>query len=515
MNQPTNESVEIIDLTNETTSKHNTTITIDDSFVQCISDSPKLEKIDEDVEIFQDYPPDPSPLPYVSAASSPESACQESSSQQQSEQPKKPPTPIFSSSTSSSELTPPNTPPSNLSSTTPRNQSSSTSRSFESTSSDSKNPRTTKAALKELKRKEREEVRQQKLKQKEEEKLLREVNRANAASRALDNCTAKIDSTILKIINDLEEVALKTLFDESMIRYELVQTPKLENSIIWTYRRVEIKDGTCEETYWDSDWTMIVVEGEDYLRRLIAFRDKPEDQTSIKRFLTTCRESCNSDLIVVVYNLSGYLKSERQREAKNYKRTFKDRFEGARNKNQDETTKDTPVVTNIGVTDLQELRLRLELELKHEFPEWKLHFEFQEKTNDVVQLFARYTSSVAKLEIKRRTKTSTGIDWAINVDKERAVDPCKSSEDLTKLWIAQLQQFTQVTLPIAKAIAAEYPSPCALLDQYSTLTQPESENLLAELYIQRNLKRQIGQSISRRIYKFMTCEDPDIHIGLS
>lgn len=513
MNKQINESVEIIDLTNETTTKHNTTITLDDSIVKCGSESPELAKIDEDVEIFQDFPPEPSPPSYASVQSSPNQNPLDEPSQQVS-QPKRPPTPIFSSSpsTSPSELTPPNTPPSSQSNT-PINQSSSTSRSFESASSDSKNPKTTKAYLKELRKREREQSRQERLKLKEQEKLMREANRANAASRALDNCVARIDKEVLTVIGDQDEVALRTLFDESMIRYELVNSPKIDKSITWDYKRIEINDGKCEEVHWISEWTMVVLTGEDYLKRLITYRDEPTEQTSLKNFLLTIRQTSTSDLIVVVYNLSGFLKAERVREAKNYKKTFQDRYEKNKSKNQDGTC--PPVVTNIGLTDLQELRLRLELEMKHEYTDWKLHFEFQEKTNDVVQLFARYTSSVAKLEIKRRTKTSTGIDWAINVDKERAVDPCKSTEDLTKLWIAQLQQFTQITLPIAKAIAAEYPSPCALLDQYSSLTLSEGENLLAELYVQRNLKRQIGQSISKRIYKFMTCEDPDAHIGLS
>lgn len=516
MNKQNNLSVETIDLTNEPNhTKHNSTITIDDSFAPCSSDSPsELEQIIEDDELFTEYPPEPSPLPCVSVESDYIPEHESSISKPAESGRQRALTPIFFSSSSDSSSSPsPNQ--SSTSTSVGKHDSSksfNSSRSFDSSCNETKTqPKATKAAIREQKKKEREEKRQHKKRQKEEEKLLQEANRANAAVRALDNCEAKIHSQILDLINDKEEIVLKTIFDESTLKYQVIQSPKLDKSISWTYRRVEVEDGKCKETFWDSDWTLVVMDGEDYLRRLVAYRNGIQKSNSLKDFIIECRNAVKTELVFVVYNLSGFIKSERAKEAKNHKRSFKNRFEGTNSRESSEIINDAQLVTNI---DLQELRIKLELEIKHELPDVRLHFEFIEKTIDAVQLFAGYSKSVAKLEIKRRTRSTTGIDWAINVDKERAVDPCKSTEDLTRLWIAQLQQFAGLTLPIAKAIAAEYPSPCALLDQYASLTQSEGENLLAELYIQRNLKRQIGQSISKRIHRFMTSEDPDVHIGL-
>ena len=349
-----------------------------------------------------------------------------------------------------------------------------------------------------------------------QDKLQKEANRANAVNKALENATALLDKNILNVINDEEEMSLKTLFDESMLSYRLTEYPKIENCVSWSLKHVKVEDGQCVAKFRDADWTIIIIEGAKYFKKLITYRDKPEHDQSIKKFICDTRRSLKTDVIIVVYNLANYLKCERARDAKNYRKNFKNRFEGGGSSNdvdQDPTVIESTSVSNIGPTDLQDLRIMLEVELKHEHPDWKIHFEFYEKTQEVVQALARYTSSIAKFEIKRRNRSTIDIDWAINMDKEKAVDPTKSTEDLTKLWITQLQQFSQITLPIARTIASEYPSPSALLDQYKNLTTSEAEDLLASLHVQKNLKRTVGPNISRRIHCFMTSRDPDVHIG--
>lgn len=359
------------------------------------------------------------------------------------------------------------------------------------------------------------ERRRLKAQQKEEERLVKEANRANAANKALDNCTANIDREIPTLIDDPEEMSLRTFFDESMTRYRLTEYPRLENSISFTYKRVEVVDGACVSKFEESKWLVVIMEGKEYLKRLLAYKTDENDPISMKNYLSDVKHRSTSSIVLLVYNLAGHLKSERSKADKNYRRAFKDCFEGTTRDTgpaQDDTTN---AVLSIGETDLQELRLMLELELKRKHPDWKFHLEFYEKTVDIIQAIVRYTLSIAQFAPKQKVSTSTGIDWAINMDKERAVDPTKSRSDLTQLWINQLQQFSQITLPIAKAIAAEYPSPCALLDQYKNLSVKEAEELLAELYVQRNLKRHIGSNLSKKIHCFMTCKEPSVHIGLS
>lgn len=356
--------------------------------------------------------------------------------------------------------------------------------------------------------------------QKEQDKLVRDANRANTASRALENCTAEIHSDVLKLIGDSDEILLKTLFDESLIKYTLTNYPKIDNSIKWILKRMDVVDGQCVPKYNSADWVIVVMDGSDYLDKLTKYKLDPDDCNSIKSFLVDIRKRTECDVILMVYNLSNHLKTERAKEAKNYRKTFKDKFETHRPCVVDEQMVDlvqdtiSPVLT-LALTELQELRLTLQIDFDHEFPKWKFHLEFHEKTGDIITAIVKYTLSIAKLQVKLKNKESCNLGWAINTDKEKAIDPTRSDADLTRLWTSQLQQFHQVTLPVAKAITAEYPTPAALIDQYKMLTQDESEDLLAGLYVQRNMKRLIGSSISKRIHCFMTCRDPDVHLGLS
>ena len=142
-----------------------------------------------------------------------------------------------------------------------------------------------------------------------------------------------------------------------------------------------------------------------------------------------------------------------------------------------------------------------------------MHVEFHEKTEDSVNSILRYTRSMARANRNEPNLNELGVDWAIQADKERAIDPTKSTDDLKKLWIRQLQQFTSITLPIANAIACEYPSPLALIDQYKQLGKGDAESLLAEIYVQKNFRRQVGANISRRIHCFLTSKDPNVRIA--
>lgn len=314
---------------------------------------------------------------------------------------------------------------------------------------------------------------------------------------------------MLNIIKDPDEISIKTLFDESMIKYRITEYPKENDSISWTLRRMEVENESCVERLKESDWIIVVMQGSEYLKRIMSYKTKSDDENSIKTYLSNVRHKTKSNVILMVFELGNHLKNERMKDARNYRKTFKDKFEGQR-----EVIEDSPSSLSIGVTELQDLRLMLQVEFNHENPNWKFSLEFFEKTCDLVQALVKYSLSIARLEVKRNARASTNLDWAINMDKEKAVDPTKSSEDLTRLWISQLQQFHQVTLPVAKAISAEYPTPSALLDQYQSLTTEEAEDLLSNIHVQRNLKRQVGSSVSRRIHCFMTCSDPDTHLGL-
>lgn len=360
----------------------------------------------------------------------------------------------------------------------------------------------------------REEARRLKQQELEKERLFMKAKRENAVCRQNENCITNVDRNVLNIIKDPDHIYLDVLFNESNMKYSIVESTNIKDTVRWTYKHTEVDGIQLVTQYYEGHWTMIVIDGSDYLKRILTYRDDPNDSQSLKSFICdilqrNARDS-KSNLILLVYSLAETLKAEKKKEEKNYRKNFRDRFEG--NGTQQPSSLDTPVLC-IGPKDLQDLRLTLEIDIRYHHPCWKMHVEFHEKTEDAVKAILRYTQSMAKASREQTDLSKLGIDWAIDADKERAFDPTKSLIDLKKLWIKQLQQFTSLSLPIANAIAAEYPSPSALLDQYKQLTKEEAETLLAQIYVQKNFKKQIGQSISRRIHCFMTSKNPDIHIG--
>lgn len=363
-----------------------------------------------------------------------------------------------------------------------------------------------------LQQAERNRLKQERQREKELERVRKEANRANTANKATQNCTAIIDRKILKLINDPEEANFKTLFEESSLNYRITDFPIHDNCIEWQFKRAEVEENSCVIKTKETDLILVVMDGGEYVKKILLFRDDPHNPQSLNNFIRDLRQKSQSMIVILVYNLNAYLRAERAKETKDYQKKFKQRFE-AGGGNTTDTSGNNGNKSNTNPADLEELRLTLQIELEHNNQDWKVHIEFREKTVEVVDSIVKYTKSTANREIKKKEKASTMLDWAINMDKDKAHDPTKSKEELTCLWITQLQQFSQITLPIAKTIAAEYPSPSALLDQYQSLTQSEAQDLLAELHVQRNLRRQVGQNISRRIYRFLTSSDPDFHIG--
>lgn len=363
----------------------------------------------------------------------------------------------------------------------------------------------------------REEAKRIKQHEQELQRLQTQAKKANALTKQYQNCVACIDKNILKIIEDPDELYIRTLFDENDINFDIKEcTTDISNTITWTYKQTHVVDDRLEETFHTSPWTMVVIHGCDYLNKITTYRDNPKDPKSLKNYLSDIlkknERNSKSNLVLLVYNLSETLKVEKMKEKKNYQQQFRDCYKGNKDSTQQRPFPDCGSILAIGECELQDLRLTLEIDMKYNHPSWKFHIEFQEKTENAANSIVRYTRSIAKSAREEPDLSKMGIDWAISADKDRAIDPTKSTDDLKKLWVKQLQQFHDVTTPIANAIAEEYPSPLMLLDQYNSLTHDEAAGLLGEIHVQKRYKRLIGPSISRRIHCFLTGKNPDILI---
>lgn len=344
------------------------------------------------------------------------------------------------------------------------------------------------------------------------EKRKKKNAQSKVKSKSKELCSVEIPKDFAKFFDQSEESInmLKVFLDEAMINFLLVDVPKIPDTIRWLYEKTDVIDNEVVPTVIESNWLLLLMDGSEYLTKLSAFKADSESSESLLTYLVDFKFRCSDkNIILIVNNLSSCLKLERAKEAKKYRQAFRSTFEkNIKDKNN------CPKEAELNFNELGDLRILLQMDLDFEHPDWKVHINFADSVQELVTAIEKYSRAMVLLPT-RQFVLMEGIDWAINMDKARAYDPSKSPEDALNLWMAQLQQFPLVTLPVAKAIASQYPSPYALIDQYKVLDKEEGEKLLADIHIQRNMKRQIGMNISKRIYYFATCQDPSVHIGMN
>uniref|UniRef100_A0A8C3WQC4 Structure-specific endonuclease subunit EME2 n=1 Tax=Catagonus wagneri TaxID=51154 RepID=A0A8C3WQC4_9CETA len=89
---------------------------------------------------------------------------------------------------------------------------------------------------------------------------------------------------------------------------------------------------------------------------------------------------------------------------------------------------------------------------------------------------------------------------------------------LREAWRRQVQQFNHVSLAVAEAVVAAFPSPRLLQQAYVACgTQQERLALLADLPVQTGegvRPRRVGPDLSRRLCLFLTATDPDLLLDL-
>ncbi|KAF9284283.1 hypothetical protein BGZ74_001756 [Mortierella antarctica] len=89
------------------------------------------------------------------------------------------------------------------------------------------------------------------------------------------------------------------------------------------------------------------------------------------------------------------------------------------------------------------------------------------------------------------------------------VEGVKSGNDFEDIWIKCLQQIHMVTLPVAKAIATEFPTIRSLYEEYRQCSSvAEAQSLLKDIQVMGRANV-IGKSISKRVYDVFMSEDAE------
>uniref|UniRef100_UPI00398ECB08 probable crossover junction endonuclease EME2 n=1 Tax=Pristiophorus japonicus TaxID=55135 RepID=UPI00398ECB08 len=180
--------------------------------------------------------------------------------------------------------------------------------------------------------------------------------------------------------------------------------------------------------------------------------------------------------------------------------------------NRDEDS-ESWVSRELGLTcaDLDEVQVALQLQTHTTV--W-----FLENWQQFADHVATLTKAIARSPFKKQTEKMT-FSFCPDGTWSTGVKVDKDGKGLLKLWKKQLQQLNRITQPVAMAIAQAYPTPQLLLRAYrQCTTEWEKQNLLSEVKVYaggKRVDRRIGPDISRRLYIFMTSENPDIVLDKS
>ncbi|XP_016058892.1 PREDICTED: crossover junction endonuclease EME1 [Miniopterus natalensis] len=128
-----------------------------------------------------------------------------------------------------------------------------------------------------------------------------------------------------------------------------------------------------------------------------------------------------------------------------------------------------------------------------------------------------FTKAVAEAPFKK-LRDQTGFSFCLESDWAGGAKVDRAGRGLAHVWRRQIQQLNRVSLEMASAIVAAYPSPQLLVQAYrQCFSEQERQNLLADILVRRgegvtSTSRRIGPELSRRIYLQMTTLQP--HLSL-
>ncbi|KAM5309564.1 crossover junction endonuclease EME1 isoform 1-T2 [Glossophaga mutica] len=151
----------------------------------------------------------------------------------------------------------------------------------------------------------------------------------------------------------------------------------------------------------------------------------------------------------------------------------------------------------------------------------QLHTDAQARVvqswKELADFACAFTKAVAEAPFKKlRDQTSFSFclesDWAGGAKVDRA------GRGLAQVWRRQIQQLNRVSLEMASAIVAAYPSPQLLVQAYRRcFSEQERQNLLADIQVRRgegvtSTSRRVGPELSRRVYLQMTTLQPGLSL---
>lgn len=360
----------------------------------------------------------------------------------------------------------------------------------------------------------RDEVRKRKELQAKCEKAVREQRNEETLKRALHNCRAAIDCTLLDDLFTKDE--LHRQMCEYLVNYEIDEFPKVASSVRWIRKKTALEFDNVDNNEMgfsvnkqdvDEDHLLCVIKMPEFVKMVHAYKlDDACDQTLFDCVKMNADKAQCKTVTVLVHGVKGYFR-HRQNKATAEFRAAMDAIDGKQSKKSRRKSAGLPVVDRSDIDDAL-----VDLDFRSAECGLNVSVAWSDTSDEVTRMIAATTKAVAEAPFKRRRNEQEGFAWYVQADSVCSVAPTNSDE-AEKLWRRQLQQFPKMSHEMADSIARTFKTPLSLMEAYDTCDTETGAMLLADIMIGVNGTRRLGPEMSRRLYMFFAGIDGDKFIA--
>ncbi|XP_053564833.1 crossover junction endonuclease EME1 [Bombina bombina] len=289
----------------------------------------------------------------------------------------------------------------------------------------------------------------------------------------------------------------------------VIQSQTVPRSITWTRTcgEAQAADTTVEE-----DDIIILVPMEEFVTMVHTSRKEPHCGSSmmtLSSFVAHIMSSRSGKApTMVVMEVEKYFKEQKGQSRKKMREAVRGETAGPRRKKGAQET--LPVLSRV---DIEETLIQLELCTG-------AHVWFLETWKEFSDFVCMFTKAITEAPTKRQRDNSS---FSFYLDGEWAggirVDRCGNG--LLEVWRRQFQQFNRVSVEIANAVVASYPSPQLLVQAYRDCrTESQCHNLLSDILVRRgegviSTSRRVGPELSKRIYLQLMSLESELSLEVS
>ncbi|XP_066473710.1 crossover junction endonuclease EME1 [Tiliqua scincoides] len=293
-----------------------------------------------------------------------------------------------------------------------------------------------------------------------------------------------------------------------------IESHVVPRSIVW---RRKTGLAQAEEPTWTEEPNILVlVLLEEFVSMVHSYKQVSKDvpaETLLSFVAHIMKKTPEKTLALVVVGLENYFSSHKHKSQKKQQtatQSGSEALEQGKPRNRRDKANSVPHLSRV---DVEEALVALQLYTG-------IQIRILESWKELGDFASMFTKAVAEAPFKRE-RDKASFSFCLEGDWTSGMKVDHSGKGLLQVWKKQIQQLNRVSLEMATAIVAKYPSPQLLVQAYSTQSsEQERYNLLAEIPVRRGdgvtaTTRRVGPELSKRVYLQMTSHNPDLSLDVT